>query len=278
MSKNNGQLDSLASSIQSGVQPTFTEQHRKKMELHYEGLLEQLKDLGKNGTVVDEAARQKAAQEERSAEKDLRDLRDADHSDARNLRRDFSKMRREAHDQVRDLARASRKALHMMGSATSLEEDMDKAHRKGYDHAEHNLEDEKDKMWDDVDMLHDQMDDVIENIYSKVHDRLETKINALEEDAAVRRQQRRKALMQAADTLKMSGSMSRVEEKLHFLERAMLSSQQSQEELASPVWIRTNTICTALISVFLVVSLVVHAMQRRSEPRCTNLSQPVLLA
>jgi len=210
----------------------------------------------------------------------LNTLSDADHKDARNLRREFKNARREAHSEVNLMAKSTRKSLHQMGSPTSLEMAMQHADKseRDYDSAEDGLQHEKDKYSDQVDSLHDQIDDTLEDIYSKVDDRVEAKAAALEDDARSRKSQAHQAVAEAAQTMKMTGSLSRVEDKLNRLETAVKkTAKASQEELISSAGlVRTNTVCMALIAAGLAASLVMHAMQRRTESR--TIRQPELLA
>lgn len=265
LSKDDKQIDAISSEIVSRVNPTLTHAQKKDLEADYNQQLSTIKQVN----ISQSGGERLVAEHEAAAEKDLNTLRDASRKDAKNLRKEFSSARRDAHTEVRQFSKNSRSALSLMGSPTGLEMAMEKDGKGGYDHAENLLQHEKDTLADKVDGLHDSMDDLIDEIYSKVYDRVDAKADTLEEEASTRTTQRRQALRDAKQTLQMQGSLSRVEDKLHRLEKQMTASKQaSQEELASsPATVRTNTICTALIVAGLAASLVMHAMQRRAESR-----------
>jgi hypothetical protein len=270
-SKNSSKLDELAGEVESRVTLKLDSKSRKALEQDYD---KQVRSI-RTQNASDAKALQTVAAAEAAAEKDLNMLRDADREDARNLRTEFSKARRDAHGMVRDLARSGRNSLHLI-SPTGVEEAMEKADKseKSYDRAEDRLESEKDRYMDQVDSLHDQMDDLVEDVYGKVHERLEARLDALEQDEAARREQRRQTLREAAETLRMSGSLSRVEEKLHRLESKM---QGQSEELAgsSRYMMGTNAVCTFVIAIGLVVSLVMNVIERRQHAARSRLSMPI---
>merc|ERR1711904_127083 len=181
LANNSKQLDQLSSEIELRVQPTLSGKQRKSLEDDYELNMNNIRQ--QNMSAAD--AQQAVAGYEAAVEQNLNALSDADHKDARNLRRALTKERSAAHSEVNLMAKATKKSLRAMGSPTGLEmamEDADKTER-AYDSAEDELQHEKDKYSDRVDSLHDQIDDTLEDIYSKVDDRIEAKAGALEDDA-----------------------------------------------------------------------------------------------
>jgi hypothetical protein len=276
LANNSKQLDELSSEIELRVQPTLSSKQRKSLEDDYELNMNNIRQ--QNMSAAD--AQQAVAGYETAVNQNLNALSDADHKDARNLRRALSKERSAAHSEVNLMAKATKKSLRAMGSPTGLEMAMQHADKTEheYDSAEDDLQHQKDKLSDQVDSLHDQIDDSLEDVYSKVDDRVQARANDLEDDARSRKAQAHQALAEVAQTMKLSGSMSRVEEKLNRLETTIQkNSHASQEELvSSAVLVRTNTVCMALIAAGLAASLVMHTMQRRTES--TSIRQPWLLA
>jgi hypothetical protein len=263
LAKNDKQIDQLASEIELRVQPALSNQQRKAAEDEYDQQLGNIRN--QNMSAPD--AQQAVAGYEAAVETNLNLLQDADRKDARSLRQEFSKARRDAHGEVRDMAKSTRKSLHKMGSATGLEMAMQHADKSehDYDSAEDQLQSEKDTYSDRVDNLHDSLDDTLEDIYSKVNDRVAAKADALEEDARSRRSQLHDALAEAAQTLKLSGSLGRVEKKLHFLEQSVQkNSGFSEEKLTAEesFLVGTNTVCMALIAAGILGSLFMHGRQR----------------
>jgi len=277
LGKNDEQIGQLASEIESHVTPTLSTSQRKSLEDDYEHQLEQMRKQDMSAA----DAQQAVASFEAAAEKDLDTLQDADSKDVQSLRREFFFAKRDAHQQAKQMAQAGHQILKKMGSPADIELAMERAHNHDASHAENVYQNLKDKDADVINSEYNHVDHLLQKIYSKVKDRLEVKIDAMEKDASSRRAQRRQALAEAARTLKLSGSLSRVEKKLHVLEKAMQKSNStkgaSQEELiSSSALVLTNTLCTGLSVAGLAASLVIYAMQRRAESR--NIKQPVLLA
>lgn len=275
LAKDGNQINLLADKIEHRIEPTLSQQQRKATEEHYQKQLDNIRDQDMSAA----GAEQAVAGFEASAKKDLNTLNDADRQDARSLDREFSKARRDAHLEVREAAKSSRQALRSMGSATGLEMLMERAGKgeRDYDRAEDDLGHEKDTYEDQIDNLQDRMDDTVEDIYSHVHEMVQDKAHSMHEARHARTDQHNKVMVAAADGLKMSGSLARVEDKLTKVEAAQKSAaaKAASSDLFA-VSSSTNTVCMALLAVGLAVSLVMHAQQRRSMSRIIN--QPELLA
>jgi hypothetical protein len=253
LSNDTTQLDQLADEINRRVTPSLSDSDRKSIEDDFNSQLSNMK----NTDMSTSGAKQTFAGYEATALKDLDKLRDADRTDVRSFRREFSQARRQAYSEVSDMAKQARKSLRTMGTAWHMEKLMERAGKseRVYDHAEDHLQTEEDHSLDHIIHMHDHMEGTLDKIYSQVEDRVDQKTDALERDARSHRGQLREELASA-------------KEKFH----DQVNNSEKQQALieSSVTQVKTNTACMVLLAVGLAGSLVMNAMQRREKSRSIN--------
>lgn len=269
--RNSTELDALALSIVHSVTPELNPSQRKALEHDFEHHVDAMKKVNttQDGAAHDIAVLRRAAH--LSAEK----LHHADRADAHALRQAFQSARSSELKRTKDLAKAVKKGMDDMGSATTLELAEKRAgySERQYDHDEDALGDEQDEYANRAGDLHDRTDDLIDDLYSKVQPRVEVHVHSLNEDARAQRQHQQEALRAARDALQLKGSLDNVEKKLNRLEH---NSGSALEDLASTEYQATSALCTVFVAAFAAGALVSFLIKWRSERQ--SIRQPELLA